>query len=152
MIPQANEADKKLRNRALYYLAKREYSFHELVNKTLNYAEELGLNKQECEFIISKLREQNLQSAHRFCESYINSKKNKFGAQKIVFELTQKGVSEDLVATFIGELVRSEYDLALQVWNKKYSHVAQDINEKAKQIRFMQSRGFSFETIKKIIK
>ena len=152
MIPQANEADKKLRNRALYYLAKREYSFHELVNKTLNYAEELGLNKKDCEFIISKLREQNLQSDQRFCESYINSKKNKFGAQKIVFELTQKGVSEDLVATFIGELVRSEYDLALQVWNKKYSHVTQDINEKAKQIRFLQSRGFSFETIKKIIK
>jgi len=48
--------------------------------------------------------------------------------------------------------VRSEYDLALQVWNKKYSHVTQNINEKAKQIRFMQSRGFSFETIKKIIK
>ena len=152
MIPQANEADKKLRNRALYYLAKREYSFQELVNKTLKYAEELGLNKKDCEFIISKLREQNLQSDQRFCESYINSKKNKFGAQKIVFELTQKGVSEDLVATFIGELVNNEYDLALQVWNKKYSHVTQDINEKAKQIRFLQSRGFSFETIKKIIK
>ena len=152
MTPQANEADKKLRNRALYYLAKREYSFHELVNKTHNYAEELGLNKKDCEFIISKLREQNLQSDQRFCESYINSKKNKFGAQKIVFELTQKGVSEDLIATFIGELVRNEYDLALQVWNKKYSHVTQDINEKAKQIRFLQSRGFSFETIKKIIK
>ena len=152
MKPQANEADKKLRNRALYYLAKREYSFQELVNKTLNYAEELGLNKKDCEFIISKLREQNLQLDQRFCESYINSKKNKFGAQKIVFELTQKGVSEDLVATFIGELVNNEYDLALQVWNKKYSHVTQDINEKAKQIRFMQSRGFSFETIKKIIK
>ena len=152
MIPQANDADKKLRNRALYYLAKREYSFQELVNKTLNYAEELGLNKKDCEFIISKLREQNLQSDQRFCESYINSKKNKFGAQKIVFELTQKGVSEDLVATFIGELVNNEYDLALQVWNKKYSHVTQDINEKAKQIRFLQSRGFSFETIKKIIK
>ena len=152
MIPQANEADKKLRNRALYYLAKREYSFHELVNKTHNYAEELGLNKKDCEFIISKLREQDLQSDQRFCESYINSKKNKFGAQKIVFELTQKGVSEDLIATFIGELVRNEYDLALQVWNKKYSHTTQDINEKAKQIRFLQSRGFSFETIKKIIK
>ena len=152
MIPQANEADKKLRNRALYYLAKREYSFHELVNKTHNYAEELGLNKKDCEFIISKLREQNLQSDQRFCESYINSKKNKFGAQKIVFELTQKGVSEDLIATFIGELVRNEYVLALQVWNKKYSHTTQDIKEKAKQIRFMQSRGFSFETIKKIIK
>ena len=82
----------------------------------------------------------------------LTRKKINLVPQKIVFELTQKGVSEDLIATFIGELVRNEYDLALQVWNKKYSHITQDINEKAKQIRFMQSRGFSFETIKKIIK
>ena len=75
MTPQANEASKKLTNRALYYLAKREYSYHELVNKILNYAEELGLNKKDCEFIVNKLREQNLQSDQRYCESYINSKK-----------------------------------------------------------------------------
>ena len=152
MTPQANEASKKLTNRALYYLAKREYSYHELVNKILNYAEELGLNKQDCEFIVNKLREQNLQSDQRYCESYINSKKNKFGTQKIIFELTQRGMSDDLIANFIGELVSNEYDLALQVWKKKYAHVTKNINEKAKKIRFMQSRGFSFETIKKIIK
>ena len=76
MIPQANEADKKLRNRALYYLAKREYSFHELVNKTLNYAEELGLNKKDCEFIISKLREQNLQLNQQLLEERINAAEN----------------------------------------------------------------------------
>jgi regulatory protein len=45
-----------------------------------------------------------------------------------------------------------EYESARMVWEKKYSSLPSDLNEKNKQIKFMQNRGFSFDTIKKIIK
>ena len=153
MKMQADDPLKRLKNRALYYLAKREYSFVELVNKIKPYAtNELDLNLDSCYQIVEELKLKGLQSDYRFCESYVNSKKRKFGLQKIIYELKQKEIDYFLIEEFIGMLRGEEYESAKIVWEKKYSSLPSDLNEKNKQIKFMQNRGFSFDTIKKIIK
>jgi len=149
---QANESLKNLKKRALYYLAKREYSFKELIQKILKYAYEIGLSEKECFVVVEELKEKNFQSDERFCESYINSKKNKFGSQRISFDLQQKGIDQYLIDTFISELKIHEDKIASLVWSKKYNSPPANKSEENKQIRFMQSRGFSFEVIKKIIR
>ena len=153
MKMQADDPLKRLKNRALYYLAKREYGFTELVNKIKPFAtDELDLNIDSCYQIVEDLKLKGLQSDYRFCESYINTKKRKFGHQKISYELKLKEIDDFLIEKFIEVLRGEEYEYAKIVWEKKYSSLPSDLNEKNKQIKFMQNRGFSFDTIKKIIK
>ena len=153
MKMQANDPLKRLKNRALYYLAKREYGFVELINKIKSFAtDELNLNLDSCYKIVEELKTKGLQSDYRFCESFVNSKKRKFGLQKISYELKQKEIDNFLIEEFIDALKDEEYESARLVWKKKYTSLPSDLNEKNKQIKFMQNRGFSFDTIKKIIK
>ena len=153
MKMQANDPLKRLKNRALYYLAKREYGFVELINQIKSFAtDELNLNLDSCYQIVEELKTKGLQSDYRFCESFVNSKKRKFGLQKISYELKQKEIDNFLIEEFIDALKDEEYESARLVWKKKYTSLPSDLNEKNKQIKFMQNRGFSFDTIKKIIK
>ena len=66
--------------------------------------------------------------------------------------MKQKEIDDFLIEEFIEGLKGQEYESAKMVWEKKYSSLPSDLNEKNKQIKFMQNRGFSFDTIKKIIK
>ena len=153
MKMQTNDPLKRLKNRALYYLAKREYGFVELINKIKSFAtDELNLNLDSCYQIVEELKTKGLQSDYRFCESFVNSKKRKFGLQKISYELKQKEIDDFLIEEFVDALRDEEYESARLVWKKKYTSLPSDLNEKNKQIKFMQNRGFSFDTIKKIIK
>ena len=101
---------------------------------------------------LEELKQKGLQSDYRFCESFVNSKKRKFGLQKISYELKQKEIDDFLIEEFVDALRDEEYESARLVWKKKYTSLPSDLNEKNKQIKFMQNRGFSFDTIKKIIK
>ena len=42
--------------------------------------------------------------------------------------------------------------MAKALWLKKFGQPAQDEKEKAKQVRFLQARGFGFDIIRKIIR
>jgi regulatory protein len=50
------------------------------------------------------------------------------------------------------ELKGSELAAAREVWKKKFDTAPQDEKEKAKQMRFLQSRGFSMDVIFKVMK
>lgn len=45
----------------------------------------------------------------------------------------------------------SEYDRALVLWKRKFGEPPEDYKERAKQIRFLASRGFTFKTIEKVL-
>ena len=59
--------------------------------------------------------------------------------------------SDLLVAEAIEEVKEDELANAKAVWRKKYNAVPSSREEWAKQARFLQSRGFGFEIIRKVI-
>jgi regulatory protein len=63
----------------------------------------------------------------------------------------QKGLSEELIADALPALKASELDTARDVWQRKFGMLPQDAKEKAKQMRFLQSRGFGFDVILKVL-
>lgn len=87
----------------------------------------------------------------RFTEQLVHARKAKFGASKVAHELREKGVADELVADAVAQLKENELDNARNVWRKKFKAPPANREEWAKQARFMQSRGFGFETIKKIL-
>jgi len=144
-LKQAEE--KSLRQRALEYLSKREYSATELGHKLKAYADE----SDDIPALIEDFIERGWLSDTRFTEQVVRARKAKFGSAKVANELREKGVSDDLIADAVADIQEHELENATAVWRKKFKQVASNRNEWAKQARFLQSRGFGFDTIKKVL-
>lgn len=138
---------KSLRQRALDYLAKREYSYAELGKKLKTYAEE----SDDINAILDDFKTRGWLSDARFTEQLIHARKAKFGSARVAHELREKGVADALIVDAVAKIKAGELDNAREVCRKKYLHSPQTREEWAKQARFLQSRGFSFDTIKQVL-
>jgi regulatory protein len=146
-----NKNQLQLKKRALYYLGKRDYSRVELGRKILAYSESLEINKADLELVLDELEEKDWLSDDRFSEQFVLSKKRKFGARKIAHELKLRGVSESIISRVLRDIKDDEFLLAKKIWEKKFNQIPIKIDEKAKQIRFMQSRGIEVAIIHQIL-
>lgn len=81
----------------------------------------------------------------------MHARQGKFGSAKIAHELHEKGVADELIAGAIGQVKDNELENAHEVWRKKFKDFPQNREAWAKQARFLQSRGFGFEIIKKVL-
>lgn len=129
-----------IRNCALNLLARREHSQQELRAKLL--LREFA--REEIEQILQILKQENLQSDVRFAESYTRMRINRgYGPLRIGMELQQRGVDSDLIAANLAQDNEFWLDKMDEVKRKKFGNkIAKDFPEKAKQMRFLQYRGF----------
>ena len=137
-----------LRTRALQYLARREYSRAELRAKLQPHAAE----GDDLEAELDALAARGWLSDARAADQLINQRRGRFGARRIAHELKQKGIGDDLAHAALPQLKETELETARTVWRKKFSSPPQNAREKARQIRFLQSRGFELETILKVLR
>ncbi len=136
-----------LKIRALDYLARREHSRLELEKKLTPYAPTL----EELSFVLDSLEQCGLLSAGRMVEQVVHVRRSKFGSRRIVHELQQKGIDEDLIAAALLHLKETELETARTVWRKKFGAMPINAKERAKQIRFLMSRGFTPEIIRQVL-
>jgi regulatory protein len=90
-------------------------------------------------------------SDKRFTDQLVHARKTKFGSAKVANELREKGVADELIADAVADVKVNEFEHATEVWRKKFKAPAQNRDEWAKQARFLQSRGFGFDVIKKVL-
>ncbi len=140
-----------LRQRGLDYLAKREYSVAELAQKLNTVARQYELDADEIPEILADFKKRNWVSDTRFTEQILHARKSKFGSARIAHELREKGISDELISEAVQDVKENELANAKAVWRKKYDAPPSSREEWAKQARFLQSRGFGFEIIKKVI-
>jgi regulatory protein len=69
----------------------------------------------------------------------------------VVQELKAKGVDPQAVAQAAAQLKATELARAQEVWRKKFGTPALDAAGRGKQMRFLASRGFSGDVIRKAI-
>jgi len=147
-----------LRERALRLLARREQARAELERKLLPHAE----SADELDELLSDLATRGLLSEERYVEARMHARSARFGNARLAFELRQQGIAEPLVdaalATCDDELTR-----ARQVWQRKFGarcraestgddSISPDPKERSRQMRFLMSRGFSGETIRRVLR
>jgi regulatory protein len=137
-----------LRERAIAHLARREHTRAELSRKLASHAD----SPKELADLLDDLSRRRLISDERFAASRSESLARKFGAARVVRELRGKGVAEDAVARIAGELQASELERAREVWKKRFGSAPRSAAERAKQGRFLQGRGFSFDVIQRVIR
>ncbi len=134
----------ELRTRALRLLARREHTRSELEGKLSPHAG----SSEELQTLISGLKQKKLLSEERYAEERARKLSRKYGATRIRQDLKSKGVPDDLVARFSS----SEDDLqkAREIVARKYREPATTREERAKRMRFILGRGFSFDVARAV--
>ena len=137
----AADSPAELKARALRFLARREHSRAELSRKLAPHAE----SAEALLFLLDELEKRKQLSDERYAEVRAHWMARKYGAGKIRQDLKAKGVAEEVAARVStdGELERARGILA-----RKYRDAATTAEEKARRMRFLQGRGFSFDTIR----
>lgn len=81
----------------------------------------------------------------------MHARQSKFGSARVANELREKGVADDLIADAVEEVKINELAFAREICRKKFKTSPSNREDWAKQARFLQSRGFSFDVIKKAL-
>ena len=144
MANEAPDTALELRARALRLLARREHSRTELERKLAPHAE----SPQLVEIVLSGLKEKNQLSDERYAAERARSLSRKYGAAKIRHDLKSKGVDARLIDRISAE---GDLERARAILARKYRLPAATREERAKRMRFLQSRGFSGEIIFKLL-
>ena len=131
-------------------MGKREYSYAELGQKLKTYLEE-DEDFEVITAILEDFKTRGWLSDARFTEQIVHARSHKFGSAKIANELREKGVSADLIESAIEQVKGNELDNAREIWRKKFKKSPDSREEWARQARFLQSRGFGFDVIKKVL-
>lgn len=162
-------APRSLKARALQWLAQREHSRAEMQRKLLPHARALvaqaGAGAEvhatigapdplevmaRVTEVLDWLEANRYLSQQRFAESRIHARAARHGNLRIQQELAQHGIALD--AASAQALQASEFGRAREVWGRKYDAPAVDAAGRARQARFLSRRGFSPETVRRVLR
>jgi regulatory protein len=135
-----------LKGRALRLLALREHTRSELEHKLARH----DPDPAELKAALDDLQAKGFISEARVVESVLHTRASRLGAQRVRRELQQKGVGAEAVAQAMARLRETEEERAREVWRRKFGTPAVDAKERAKQIRFLVSRGFAAEVVRRV--
>ena len=152
-----------LKARALRLLSQREYSRKGLTAKLAESEarwSKLGGEQVEqttesrasqIEAVLDDFEARGWLSNERFAEALVRRRSERYGMRKIADELERAGVDSKQSAKLLGVLKETEFQRAFDLWTRKYGVQPQDQKEKARQYRFLASKGFSSEVVAKVI-
>ncbi|HSH40714.1 MAG TPA: regulatory protein RecX [Arenicellales bacterium] len=145
----SEESDRsELREQAMRWLARREYSVHEL-GERLRGRGHTGAAVAE---VVEELKSRGLVSDRRFAESLVRSRIERgYGPLKIAHELRAKGVDDSLVEEMLAEDEEQWADRLRTIWERRFGRAPGDYREWARQARGLQSRGFTAEQVRRVI-
>ena len=158
--------------KAVAILSRRECSEKELRQRLQRYTGDMGAINA----VVSRLQRENWQSDERFVESFVQSREQRWGNQKIFHALSQHDLDSEQLSELKEELKDSEYQRAREVWIRRFGDkygvslydtetsgddeflseteqqsFEEQAKEKAKQLRFLASRGFSADVVYKVV-
>jgi len=136
----------ELRQRAIRLLARREHSRAELKRKLAAHGTE-----EEIANVLTQLETEGLLSDARAAGAYLRAHAGRFGTARLRQDLRSRGLDPELADVDLADL-GSELERARAVWARKFPAAPGNAREWARQARFLQSRGFATEIIRKLLK
>lgn len=138
-----------LRTRALRLLARREHSRAELRRKLAQQAGEEGI---DLEALLDDFTRRGWLSEERFVEQAVRAKARRYGPLKIAQHLRGKGIDEAGIERGLAQARAGEGEALASAWRTRFGRLPADEAEKARQVRFLQQRGFPLEEILRFLK
>lgn len=136
-----------LKGRALRLLSGREHSRAELERKLQPFEEEPGT----LAVALDELQAKGFINEQRVIDSVVHRRAGKLGTARIKQELQGKGLDAQAVSEALQGLRATEVERAREVWRKKFGEPPEDAQAAAKQMRFLASRGFGGDAIRRVI-
>lgn len=136
-----SKPEPSLRARAMRLLARREHSREELRRKLTPRVQE----GEDLEGVLDTLAREGWLSDTRYAEQAIRAKARRFGPRMLAHQLRGKGVAEDAIAHAFRAAGEEGTSSIERIWASRFRAAPADEREKARQVRFLQSRGFSIE-------
>ena len=137
----------RCKNSAIYSLAMREHSRLEIKNKLKKKDYVTGVDLEK---LLDELDKSNYLNEERFVESFIRYRSGRGqGAIKISSELRQRGIKAPMIQSALQAAEIDWFELAKEQCEKKFGmEKPEDFKEKARQMRFLVSRGFESEIVR----
>jgi regulatory protein len=150
LLPDEEEdrfaSPQEIRKKAMDLLARREHGREELARKLANK----GYVRSVVDDELARLAIEGLLSDTRFAESLVQSRINQGkGPARIRADLGQRGIPDGVIEGVLEASGADWYALAQDERAKKFGReVPIDYKEKARQMRFLQYRGFESDHIR----
>ena len=166
-VKKSTKQSPSLKARALRLLSMREYSRKGLAAKleesaarmlklkpleedSEDLAPSIPLSTQ-IEAVLDDFEALGWLSDQRFAEALVRRRSERFGTRKIQDELAQAGVDSSKTADLLRGLKETEYQRAHELWLRKFGALATEQKERARQYRFLASKGFSSDVVSKVV-
>lgn len=128
-----------LKQRAIALLARREYARAELATRLAVS----GATRDEIEPLLDELQQSGYLSDARFADALVRQKLGTHARRAIARELRERGVTKELAAEALAEAgAGDEFTEAQALWQRRFGTPPNDKREKARQLRFLVSRGY----------
>lgn len=148
MMGRRNAPPRSLESRAVGLLARRDYSQAELRARLLA----TGAAAEEVDALLTTLIARGYLSDDRFARSMIGKKTGAYSRRAIAEALKAKGVAGDVATQAFEEHPQDDDAALVALWRRRFGQAPADEREKARQVRFLQSRGFSLSAIFRLLR
>jgi regulatory protein len=136
---RASRPPRTLKARAIALLARREYARAELAARL----SATGAPRDEVESLLDELQQLGLLSDERFAGALVRQKTASHAQRAIARELRERGVAKEVAAAALAESgAADELAAAQALWQRRFGRAPADEREKARQIRYLLSRGY----------
>jgi len=137
------KTEPSLKARAMRLLARREHSRAELARKLAAHAAE----SDDVAALLDELLAKGWLSDARFAEQSIRAKSRRFGPLKVAHYLRSKGVDDDVITAGTRAAGSDGIAAIAAIWRSRFRAGPADDREKARQVRFLQGRGFPLDAV-----
>jgi regulatory protein len=136
-----SRSEPSLRTRAMRLLARREHSREELRRKLSAKVQE----GEDLEGVLDTLANDGWLSDTRYAELAIRSRSRRFAPRMLAHQLRGKGVADEVISSAFRVAGEDGHSSIERIWASRFRDAPVDEREKARQVRFLQARGFSLE-------
>ncbi len=166
-VKKSKKQSPSLKARALRLLSMREYSRKGLAAKLEESAARMlkfQSSEEETEVLVPAIpvttqieavlddfEARGWLSDQRFAEALVRRRSERFGTRKIQDELAQAGIDSAKTIDLLKNLKETEYQRAHELWLRKFGALASEQKERARQYRFLASKGFSSDVVSKVV-
>lgn len=138
-----------LKQRAIALLARREYARAELAARLTAS----GARRDEIEPLLDELQQSGYLSDARFAGALVRQKSGTHARRAIARELRERGVTKEVAAEALAEsCAGDEFAQAQALWQRRFGRPPGDEREKARQLRFLLSRGYAASVAYRVLR
>ena len=144
-----SKAPASVRSTAIRLLARREYARAELARRL----RERGANADDIARTLEELERLGYLSDERYARMLVTQRAGRYGKRAIAHTLAQRGVAADAAREALDELpAGDELAQATALWERRFAQAPADDRERAKQVRFLTSRGYDLSIALKVVR